>query len=248
MTADDKLTEEQRRRVEDVVPRVLGLARALAPRMSHVSLEELQSAGYEGLVQAALRYQPEEGVPFGAFAHYRIRGAMLDLARRAAPEIRRRSRAVRTLEATQALLEQAQKGMPAPGGLDPRTLQERVAAAAEIVAQTTVAVVLSKAAPRDPDTVLSSSADAESWILDREQHEALQAVLEDCSSDDRALIDALYDRGLSMGEYANEIGRNKSTVSRLHAKLLGRLAKRMRRRGDRDSGPHPGPPPRSSSG
>ena len=42
------------------------------------------------------------------------------------------------------------------------------------------------------------------------------------------MIDGLYFRGLSMGEYAKELGKNKSTVSRQHGKLLERLSKRMK--------------------
>lgn len=47
-----------------------------------VELEELVSAGREGLVEAAQRYEPERGISFLAYAHTRIRGATLDAARR----------------------------------------------------------------------------------------------------------------------------------------------------------------------
>lgn len=224
----EQLTDAQRRRAEAHAPRVASLARALASRMSHASIDELQSAGYEGLVQAALRYDPESGVPFGAFAHYRIRGAMVDFARRASPAIRRRSRALRALETSQALLEQANRGMPPSGEIDPRTLRERVAAAADIVAQTTAAVVLAKAAPEDPDAVADGTHDAEEAVLANELREQLRIVLRGCDEEERALIDALYTRGLTMGEYAKQLGKNKSTISRQHARMLDRLGKRMR--------------------
>jgi RNA polymerase sigma factor for flagellar operon FliA len=223
-----KLTAEQQRWVERAAPRVRALARVLAPRMPHASVEELESAGLEGLVQAALRYDPNTGVPFRAFAHYRVRGAMIDAARDAAPAIRRRSRAMRVLEATQALLEQAQRRQPRPEDGDPRSLAQKVQVAADLVAQTTAAVVLSKLAPRNPDTVPAPGRDLESLLLDAEDRALVERLLEACNDDERALIDAIYFRGLTMAEFAGQIGRDKSTVSRHHARLLTRLGKRMR--------------------
>src|SRR5262245_56770869 len=44
-------------------------------------LDELMSAGYEGLVEAAIRFEPARGVRFNTFAYYRIRGAVLDSIR-----------------------------------------------------------------------------------------------------------------------------------------------------------------------
>lgn len=48
---------------------------------THVDRQDLLSAGYLGLVEAASRYRSETGVPFGAFSHRRIRGAMVDFLR-----------------------------------------------------------------------------------------------------------------------------------------------------------------------
>lgn len=225
----NELTDQQRRWVEQAADRVKALARSLAPRIPHVAEDELVSAGYEGLVAAALRYDPSAGVPFAAFAHYRVRGAMLDAARKAAPAVRRRARALRALEATQALLERAAKRVPAPDLPDPRSLQERVAAAAELVAQATTAVLLSKAGPADPDGLEQDGADTETLLLRAESRQMLQDALASSSPDDRALLHAIYFRGLSMHEYAASIGKSTSTISRHHARALDRLSKRLRR-------------------
>lgn len=45
---------------------------------SHVSRDELASAGALALVQAARAYDPETGVPFNRYAAIRIKGAMVD--------------------------------------------------------------------------------------------------------------------------------------------------------------------------
>jgi RNA polymerase sigma factor FliA len=223
------LTSEQQRRVERAAPRVAAIARALAPRVTHASLDELTSAGYEGLVQAAQRYDPATGVPFLAFAHHRVRGAMIDCARRCAPAIRRRSRALALLAASQSLLEQAHSRALPDTAADPRTLQERVAAAADLVAQQTTAVLLSKIEPEDPDN-LTDARNAETGLLDAELREQLRGILRDCAQDERALIEALYFDGRTMADYAKQIGKSVSTVSRRHARVIDRLGRTLRDR------------------
>ncbi len=209
--------------------RVEGLARALAPQMSHVSMEDLRSAGFEGLVEAAQRYDPAAGIPFVAFAHHRARGAMIDAARRAAPAVRRRSRAMRALEATQALLEHASKREFSQTGLDPRTLRERVEAAAELVRQTTTAVIAAKAAPADPDTVPKDGETPEDTLSHMQLRDHLRAAVSGLPADDQELVEAIYDHGLTMGEYATRMGKSRSTVCRRHARILARLGRQMRR-------------------
>ncbi|MBX7083324.1 MAG: sigma-70 family RNA polymerase sigma factor [Nannocystaceae bacterium] len=249
------LTPEQTRRVEQFAPRVGPMARKMAQGVSHASADELESAGYEGLIQAAQRYDPETGVPFAAFAYHRVRGAMIDAARRAAPATRRRTRALRALQATQALLEEAEKQQPSPNVGDHRSLRERVEAAAAVVAQATAAVMLARLAPVDPETVGDEEPQDEETRVDRVRvRERVRAALDTgCSPAERAMIEALYDRGLSMHEYAAEVGISTSTISRQHARLVARLAAILR--GDPvvaasmpaptidDAAAPPGPPP-----
>jgi RNA polymerase sigma factor for flagellar operon FliA len=63
-----------------------GLPRMLAARVARrapasVDLDDLIAAGTEGLIQAADRFDAAAGVPFGSFAHPRVRGAILDVLR-----------------------------------------------------------------------------------------------------------------------------------------------------------------------
>ncbi|HET6583943.1 MAG TPA: sigma-70 family RNA polymerase sigma factor, partial [Nannocystaceae bacterium] len=194
----EALSPERARWVEQYLPQVTTLARSLVRSMPQVSEDELVSAGYEGLVHAALRWQPEVGAPFPAYAHYRVRGAMIDAARRAAPEIRRRARALKALEATQALLEQAQRKLVHRDAVDPRSLRERVAAAADLVAQATTAVILSRLGPADPDTLVATDTDLEARILADEELGHVRRALAACNADEAKIIDALYVRGLTM--------------------------------------------------
>jgi RNA polymerase sigma factor for flagellar operon FliA len=234
----ETLSAEQSRWVEQFVPTVVELARHIARRLPNVTEDDLVSAGYEGLVHAALRYVPSSGVPFAAWAHYRVRGAMIDAGRRAAPEVRRRTRALRALEATQALLEHAQRKLVHRDAVDPRSLRQRIEAAAELVAQTTTAVILSRIGPEDPDVLVEPTPDMEARMLEEQELAGVRRALDACADDERALFEALYVRGLSMHEYALECGKSTSTVSRHHAKLISRLSALLR---------HAGPTPARSS-
>lgn len=222
-----RLTPEQSRLVEQYLPRVAPLARMIAAGVSHANIDDLHSAGNEGLVEAALRFDPDAGVPFAAFAHYRVRGAMIDAARRAAPHVRRRSRALRALQASQALLEEANRNQPSREVSDPRNLQQRVAAAAELVAQTTAAVMLSRLGPVDPESVPDAQRDPEEQVALGLALSRLRALVEACDDEAKRMIEALYVEGLSMHEYAAQLGISVSTISRHHARLVGRLATQM---------------------
>ena len=64
---------------------------------SHVSRDDLTSAGLTALVQAGRSYDPERGVPFNRYATMRIPGAILDELRRtdwASRSVRRRAGSV----------------------------------------------------------------------------------------------------------------------------------------------------------
>ncbi len=84
-----RLTNESQLRNElilnhlPLVKHVLGrLAGELPP---HVDLENLESAGVLGLVEAAQKFDPTRNAQFKTFAYFRIRGAILDELRRNCP-------------------------------------------------------------------------------------------------------------------------------------------------------------------
>lgn len=221
----EPLTPSQRRRVERCTSLVDRLARSMVHRVARLSEDELRSVGYEALVRCSQRYDPELGRSFRTFAYLRVRGAMIDASRRAVPGLRQRSRAMRTLEATQSLLEQARKREPTDGP-DPRRLEERVAAVAELVAQTTAAV-LASARVRDPEAV-AGSTDLDAVLDEARTRQRLDEALQRCCSEaERAIVQGLYDEGLSMSEIGEKLGMHKSTVSRRHADVLRRLSEAL---------------------
>lgn len=75
--------EEIAKLIEDNVPfaeRIVRMTVKMFP--SHVDRDDLLGVGYLGLVEAAQRFDPEKGVKFETWAELRIRGAVLDYARK----------------------------------------------------------------------------------------------------------------------------------------------------------------------
>lgn len=76
------MTTFQQRLVEQYVPLANKLAcqkKRTLPK--HVDIEDLKSAAYMGLVEAASRYDSEQGVAFSTYAYPRVFGAIHDWLR-----------------------------------------------------------------------------------------------------------------------------------------------------------------------
>lgn len=222
----EKLSPRQAKWVEKNVDLVKRIAGKVRRQMGEGLGADLESAGYEAMVRAALRYDPECGVPFTAFAHYRVRGAMIDAIRKSNPTLRRHRRALKQLETSQSILEQAERAQPDARTRDTRTLRERVEAAAALVKQTTAAVAMSRATAREPDSIPAGGARTDETATAAERVH-LRSALEHADERDRELVSALYFEGLTMAEYAERTQVAVSTISRRHARTLAKLAAAM---------------------
>ena len=88
-----------------MIPTIHRIAHQLARRLPrHINIDDLVSAGYEGLVTAYTRFDPSRGEGFESYAEFRIRGAMLDDLRASDPLSRdQRAHANKIAAATHAL-------------------------------------------------------------------------------------------------------------------------------------------------
>jgi RNA polymerase sigma factor for flagellar operon FliA len=218
VAGDGRLDTMQRILVAGAAGRVPQIARGLRKMLGGINQSDCESAGYEALVRAALRYDPASGVPFMAYAYQRVRGAMVDAARAVSPDRRRLARMIRLVEATASVTEAF-----VPLGGDPRTLAEKVEQAAAMIREVTTAVMLSRAV--EPEEVEDpAQVDVETRLLDAETAGRLQAALARIEPEDRGMIEALYFGGQTMHGFAEASGIHVSTVSRRHARALRRLA------------------------
>lgn len=204
------------------------IARQLARELGVAArlIEDLESAGREGLMSAAQRFDPERGVPFRRFANYRVRGAMIDALRRESDLPRRVRRQLQGLEDTQALNEAAseQPAPPTPASAD--------AALAEHLANLATALatgLVSAPAFDDGDPIAVDQAEPVDERLAREQLRVMvQQAVTELPDQERALVQGHYFEGRRFDEVSAELGLSKSWGSRLHSRAVARLTERLR--------------------
>lgn len=77
----DKLSIEQQNLVVSHLPLAQKIARLSQKKYTFLNFDELESAAYLGLSEAALKYNPDLGASFETFASCRIFGAIKDYMR-----------------------------------------------------------------------------------------------------------------------------------------------------------------------
>jgi RNA polymerase sigma factor for flagellar operon FliA len=227
-TASAQLSPEQRRHEErlvtDHLPLVGYVVSAMVGRLpTHVSKDELASAGLAALAHAARTWDPARGVPFARFAETRVRGAVLDELRGldwASRSVRARARKV---QASRDQLIAALGRIPtpvelatalgiSPGELD--TLEEDT--------QRAVVMSLNGMAGATPieDMVAERAPAPEEALVDRERigylHDAVQTLPERL----RTVVVGYFFEERQMADIATELGVSESRVSQLRAEAM----------------------------
>ncbi len=211
----------------EIVARQLGRAIGRA-----VDLDELLSFGREGLLDASRRYDASRGVPFRAYANFRVRGAILDGVRAMARLPRRTHERLTGLAAATRLSEGAVEDLsaPRPPGSSvadaERALGEHLAAMA-----TAMAVGLVSATVHGDDgepTNLATEESPEDSVARAELMAVVRDAIDGLPREEAELVRRHYLGGERFDHVAAELGLSKSWASRLHTRAIGRLSKRLR--------------------
>lgn len=218
VTTQDPTTEQL---VHQHLPLVGYLVNEVLTRLpAHVERDDLVSAGLVALVQAARAYQPETGVPFGAYARTRVRGAVLDELRCAdwAPRgVRSRLRAVaRAEEALTAQLGRAPEMGEVAAVLGTSTA-EVVSARADLVRSVQSLDAydgLLEDQLRDPGST------PEDNLLHTERLEVLRAAVECLPDRLRTVITGIFLEDRPLADIAKDLGVTESRVSQLRAEAM----------------------------
>lgn len=201
------------------------VARSLKRAAGRADLDELRSAGREGLLAAARAYDPAHGVPFRSFASYRIRGAMLDHMRRISTLSRPAYARLRAFERTQTVAEAQAEETPA-GPATPERADALLAERLEASAFAMALGFLTASGGDALDDVEDSEPErgAERAVLLR-QIEALVATRPEV---EREALRLHYFEDLSLDEVGARLGLHKSWVCRVLARTIEALAKQVR--------------------
>lgn len=225
---------EALRRFEATLDLVEIVARQVGKAVgSSVELDDLLSFGREGLLDAARRFDESRGVPFRAYANYRVRGAIFDGVRRMSRLPRRVHERLSGLAALASTSEGALEDLHAPLPPGSGSAQADAALAAHLGAMAT-AMALGMLAPtaHDDDGEPVPVAQEPNPEVAFEQAELLALVrtaIADLPREEAELVRRHYLEGERFDHVAAELGVSKSWASRLHTRALGRLAERLRK-------------------
>jgi RNA polymerase sigma factor for flagellar operon FliA len=211
---------------------VEGIARKLRTSLgSGVELDDLVSYGQEGLLTAARRFDPEQGVPFRAYASFRVRGAMIDGLRKASELPRRVRERLRLMDAAAGASEAAAQDVlgPAPAQQSradaQRQLDEHLARMATAMA---VGLIGETALGEDGTTTnVEPGRNPEQWVELNELSRLLHEQIAELPKQECELVRRHYFEGERFDLVARDLGLSKSWASRLHTRALGRLTKRL---------------------
>jgi RNA polymerase sigma factor for flagellar operon FliA len=204
------------------------IARALGPG---VEADDLRSFGREGLLDAARKFDPERGVPFRAYANFRVRGAMIDGIRSTAQLPRRAYERLNGLSAALRVSEGAADDTfaspqnPSRAQAD-QALGDHLAAMAAAIS---VGLIVPAAVGEEGERIQVSAALSPEEEVARAQLLALvQSAIGDLPDEEGQLVRRHYLEGERFDHVAQSLGLSKSWASRLHTRAMQRLARRLR--------------------
>ncbi|HZV04093.1 MAG TPA: sigma-70 family RNA polymerase sigma factor [Gemmataceae bacterium] len=225
--AYDAVTQKERR--DQLIVEHLSLVRHLVGKLAAelppgVDLENLESAGVLGLVEAAHRFDPERGAQFKTYAYTRIRGAVLDELRRNCP-------------LPQHMLQQMARVRQAYEELMPPVTTQALAAATGLseaeIADCLAAIRMTRLISWDEHgepigTRLDDPQRPDLLAEKEEQKRLLVEALNALEERERLIVTLYYLEDLRLKEIGEVLRLSESRISRLLNSALFHLGEYMR--------------------
>jgi RNA polymerase sigma factor for flagellar operon FliA len=209
------------------------IARQLGRRVSRsVTLDDLRSFGREGLLQAARSFDPSHGVPFRRWANVRVRGAMMDGLRQWGALPRRLYRELRALEAADHVLAAYDEEDAASPATTPEAADSRLTAYLAGMATAMAVGALATGAAETSADGESHELSPEDLLGEAELLARVKEIVETLPAQERTLVERHYFGGDTLDEAAASLGLSKSWGSRLHARAIETIARKLRQSGD----------------
>ncbi len=191
---------------------------------STIEVDDLVGYGSKGLLEAAERFNSEEGASFTTFAYYRIRGAMLDGIRTMGWYSRADRARYRAEERANELLQNLSEreavarasGQPSRSEVA-TTLQE----VSDVLAQVSAVHITSLEAAADvaDDKLVPADASLELGQMSTKVRVAVGQL----PDKERALLELFYFGDKNLTEAGQALGLSKSWACRLHTRAVGLL-------------------------
>jgi RNA polymerase sigma factor for flagellar operon FliA len=204
------------------------MARRLWPR---VSVDELASAGYEGLIAAVTSYDPDRGVKFETYCRQRIVGAIRDWQREIDPLGRSGRNFERTLNSTEDRMH-AERGGTATSAELAHAMGLPLGKFVRMKRTVTAShsVPLETPAERHSDSRINSLVPIDpgpSPVLHTERELIREYLTRGLKEQDRLIITLYYYERLTMAEIGSVLGVSESRVCQRHAEIVEQLRARF---------------------
>jgi RNA polymerase sigma factor for flagellar operon FliA len=186
-------------------------------RATHLSRDELASAGALGLVMAAESFDESLGVPFGAYARRRILGAIADDMRSADWATRTTRKRIKESLSVQESLTAALGRVPSVDelasalGTDRQSVSEALADASRTVTHFDDSIA---------DQVAADVAGPEEGLMVDERRRYVLAAVTALPERMRYIVEQVYFGERTVGEIAAELGMTHSAVSQQRAEAV----------------------------
>ncbi|RAN78743.1 flagellar biosynthesis protein FliA [Bacillus sp. SRB_336] len=231
--------EERDHLVVQNLPLVGYLVSEICMRASHLSRPDLTQVGAIALIQCAESFDASLGVPFGAYARRRIKGAFAD-------ELRREDWATRGARSRMSELAAMQETLA--GALGRLPSADELAAAMGVDRATVEASQLDAARSVTPltdviaDMVAATSQTPEEAVLQSEHEDFLGAAVAALPEKMRYIVEQIYYGDRSVKDLAEELGSSHSAVSQQRTEAMRLLRDGIERHylatADAASAPH----------
>lgn len=221
--------------VRRYAPMVKRMAHHLAARLpASVQIDDLLQAGLIGLMDAAGRFEEEQGVQFETYAAQRVRGAMLDELRSSDWLPRGVRKAQRQIEAAMSRLEQ-RLGRAAQETEVADEMGMSLQAYQAMLGDAHGAQLVHFSDPdddRDDDFFDRHCADEgpqpQEALHDARFRAALVHAIDNLPEREKLLMGLYYEQELNFKEIAAVLGVTESRVCQLHSQAVARLRGRLR--------------------
>ena len=198
---------------------------------AHIEVDDLIQAGMIGLLNAAQNFTPTKGANFETYAGIRIRGAMLDEARRSnwTPRSTFRnakqvSQAIRQIENRTGSDAKAQDIATALGvSLDEYHRMVESAASSRILSYEQLA-----GDPERASMLPDSPEDGPETMLEEDQfREAVAQAIATLPERERLVLSLYYDQELNLREIGQVLEVSESRVCQIHGQAVIRIRARL---------------------
>lgn len=192
-----------------------------------VEFDDLKSAGCEGLLDAARRFDDSRGVPFRSYANLRVRGAIIDSIRCQSSLSRRAQALVDASDATCAISEGKLDSTfdDSQPVMSPGASEQRYASQLGSMATAAALAMAAKTGERPWEASSDHNETPEEQVGEAEMFDLMRRSIDELDFIEAAVIRAYYFEGKSFTELATTLNVSKSWACRLHAQAMDRLTK-----------------------